>query len=74
MKHLQSFEKWDGDVKVKKTGEYSDKTIQELEQELDELKAKSKSYQEQDKSVPKKIIEKEAEIKFAIRAKKHWKK
>ncbi len=46
MKHLQSFEKWDGDVKVKKTGEYSDKTIQELEQELDELKAKSKSYQE----------------------------
>jgi len=67
-------EKWSGKVKVKKTGEHADKTITELKKELKDLKDKSKEYQEKGEKVPKEIIEKEAEIKFAIRAKKHWTK
>lgn len=67
-------EKWSGDVEIKKTGEHSDKTIEELEDELETLKKKSKSYQKRGESVPEKITKKEHEINFAIRAKKHWKK
>lgn len=79
MKKIQDFgqflnEKWNKDVKVKKTGEYADKTKDELEGMLDNLKAKSKKYQEKGEKVPKKIKEKESEIVFALRAKGGWKK
>jgi uncharacterized protein YhaN len=81
MKKIQDFgqftfvnEKWSKKVKIEKTGEHADKTVSELKKELRELKDKSKSYQEKDEKVPKSIIEKESEIKFAIRAKKHWPK
>lgn len=67
-------EKWKGDVKVKKTGEHAGKTVAELKTQLSNLKDRSKAYQERGERVPKKIIEKEAEIKFAIRAKQGWKK
>jgi hypothetical protein len=67
-------EKWDSKVKVEKTGEHADKTIAELKKELQSLKEWSKVYQEEGKKVPKRIIEQEAEIKFAIRAKQGWKK
>jgi predicted nucleic acid-binding Zn-ribbon protein len=67
-------EKWDSNVKVEKTGEHADKTIAQLKKELKSLKEKSKVYQEEGKKVPKRIIEQEAEIKFAIRAKQGWKK
>jgi len=67
-------EAWAGDVNVKKTGEHADKTITQLKSELDALKNKSKSYQDKGQSVPKSIIDQEAEIKFAIRAKQGWKK
>jgi len=66
-------EKWDTDVKVKSTGKHADKTIAELEKELSTLKNRSASYQEKGEKVPKEIIDKEAELNFAIRAKKHWK-
>lgn len=67
-------EKWDKDVKIKKTGEYSDMSIEELEAKLAKLKAKSEKRQEKGKKDGKKIKEKEAEINFAIRAKRNWKK
>ena len=66
-------EKWEGDVKVKKTGEHSDKTVAELKKELNSLKEKSKKYQDEGKKVPKKITDQESELKFAIRAKQGWK-
>lgn len=86
MKHLKDFnnyginninnsmnEKWNEDVKIKKTGEHADKTIDELEDELKNLKRKSARYQKEGNTVPKKIKEKESEINFAIRAKRNWK-
>jgi hypothetical protein len=72
-KHEDVNEKWDGDVKIKKTGEHADKTVKELKTELNKLKEKSKKYQDEGKKVPKKIIDQEAELKFAIRAKQGWK-
>ena len=80
MENLISFdefsvnEKWNKNVKVKKTGEHAGKTVAELRSELSSLKEKSKSYQDKGKSVPQSIINKEGELKFAIRAKTGWKK
>jgi len=73
-KHGGVNEKWEGDTKVKKTGEHAGKSVVELKKELNSLKEKSKKYQDEGKKVPKKIIDQEAEIKFAIRAKQGWKK
>lgn len=73
-KHGDVNEKWEGDTKVKKTGEHAGKTVSELKKELNSLKEKSKKYQDEGKKVPKKIIDQEAELKFAIRAKQGWKK
>ena len=67
-------EKWDDDVKVKKTGQYAGKTLEELQKELASLKEKSKKYQDKDEDVPQDIIKKEAQVKFAIRAKRNWPK
>lgn len=67
-------EKWDSDVKVKKTGEYAGKTLEELQKELASLKEKSKKYQDKDEDVPQDIVRKEAQVKFAIRAKRNWPK
>ena len=67
-------EKWDSDVKVKKTGEYAGKTLEELQKELASLKEKSKKYQDNDEDVPQDIVRKEAQVKFAIRAKRNWPK
>jgi len=66
-------EKWKGDVKVKKTGEYADKSISQLKSELEKVKKKSKQYQDKGQDVPDSIVEKEHQILFAIRAKKNWK-
>ena len=38
------------------------------------LKEKSKTYQDKDEDVPQDIIKKEAQVKFAIRAKRNWPK
>jgi hypothetical protein len=72
-KHGDVNEKWEGNVEVKKTGEHKDKTVVELKKELKSLKEKSKKYQDEGKKVPKKIIDQESELKFAIRAKQGWK-
>ena len=66
-------EKWEGDVDVEKTGEYADKSISQLKSELEKVKKKSKQYQDKGQDVPDNVIEKEHQILFAIRAKKHWK-
>ena len=73
-KHGDVNEKWEGDTKVKKTGEHAGKTVSELKKELNSLKEKSKKYQDEGKKVHKKIIDQESELKFAIRAKQGWKK
>ena len=78
MKNIKNFnsyisEKWSEDVEIEKTGEHAGKAIEELENELKSLKIKSERYQKENKPVPKKIKEKESEINFAIRAKRHWK-
>ena len=61
-------EKWAGDAKVKPTGQYKDKTVEELKSMLAKLK----------KSGPHKADSPEAkkqhQINFALRAKGNWKK
>ena len=59
-------EKWKKDVDIKSTGEYENKTIEELEKMKNELKGKE-PFTDADK-------EKMSEIIFAIRAKGGWKK
>lgn len=73
-KEITINEKWEGDVKVKSTGEHAGKTVQQLKSELDTLKNKSKGYQDKGQKVPQSIIDQEREILFAIRAKKGWPK
>jgi predicted RNase H-like nuclease (RuvC/YqgF family) len=65
-------EKWEGDVEVKKTGEYAGKSISELNAEIKKLKEKSQKLQDEGKKVPKSIKEKMSELYFAKRAKKDW--
>lgn len=65
-------EKWKGDVKVKKTGEYSDKSISDLDSRIKALKDLSGKYQEKGERVPKKLKEKMSELYFAKRSKKGW--
>jgi len=59
-------EKWAGKSVVKKTGEYSDKTIAELKSELKKLKSNPKKTEA--------LKKKERQLIFAIRAKGGWKK
>ena len=59
-------EKWVGKSVVKKTGEYSDKTIAELKSELKKLKSNPKKTEA--------LKKKERQLIFAIRAKGGWKK
>ena len=78
MEHIKFFEefiteKWDNEAKIKKTDEYSGKTIDELESMLQKLKDRSKTYQDKNEKVPEEIKKKEKQINFAIRAKKNWK-
>jgi hypothetical protein len=65
-------EKWEGNVKVKKTGEYEDKSISDLDSKIRGLKDLSRKYQESGKKVPKQVKEKMSELYFAKRSKKGW--
>ena len=66
-------EKWDGDVEVKQTGEYSNMTIQELNAAIKKLKAQNDKYMEDGKKVPEKNKTKMSQLYFAKRAKQGWK-
>ena len=59
-------EKWGKDVKVHRTGEFEDRTVESLKKELEGLKNKEEKT-EADKK-------REHQLVFAIRAKGHWKK
>lgn len=67
-------EKWNGDAKVKKTGEYSGKSEEELKSKMSSLKAQSKSHQDKGEKVPEDVKKKEKQVMFALRAKGGWKK
>lgn len=65
-------EKWEGDVKVEKTGEHAGKTISEINAEIKKLKAKSEKLQDEGKKVPASLKKQMSELYFAKRAKKDW--
>ena len=67
-------EKWKGDVKVKQTGKWAGKSVQELEKHLKTLKDKCAKAKEEGKKCPKNVKDEESEVIFAIRAKKDWPK
>jgi hypothetical protein len=74
VKESQINEKWKGKVKVEKTGEHAGKTIEEIDNEIKDLKEKTKKYQKEGKKVPAKMRETMSELYFAKRAKKDtWK-
>lgn len=60
-------EKWAGDAKIKQTGQYADKTIEELQKMRSKLKASGPH--DEDSKEAKKL----RQINFAIRSKKDWK-
>jgi hypothetical protein len=66
-------EKWEGDVEVKQTGEYSDMSIEELNSEIKKLKDKNEKTEESGKKVSKADRTKMGQLYFAKRAKQGWK-
>lgn len=65
-------ERWKGEVDVEKTGEYSNKTIKQLDAEIERLKNKTEKVKESGKKVSKADREKMSELYFAKRAKQGW--
>ena len=66
-------EKWEGDVDVKQTGQYSDKTIAQLNAHIKKLKAKNEKTKEGGKKVSDADKTKMSQLYFAKRAKQGWK-
>jgi hypothetical protein len=66
-------EKWEGDVEVKQTGQYSDMSIEELNSAIKKLKSQNDKYKEDGKMVPEKNKTKMSQLYFAKRAKQGWK-
>ena len=66
-------EKWEGDVDVKQTGQYSDKTIAQLNAHIKKLKAKNEKTKEEGKKVSDADKTKMSQLYFAKRAKQGWK-
>lgn len=66
-------EKWEGDVEVKQTGEYSDMSIEELNSAIKKLKSKNDKKKEAGEKVPQKDRTKMSQLYFAKRAKQGWK-
>lgn len=65
-------EKWDKDVKIKKTGEYSGMSIKEIDDEIKKLKQKTQKLKDQNKEVPHSDKKKMSQLYFAKRSKKHF--
>jgi hypothetical protein len=66
-------EKWEGDVEVKQTGEYSDMSIEELNAAIKKQKAKNDKTKEAGKKVSHADKTKMSQLYFAKRAKQGWK-
>jgi len=66
-------EKWKGDVDVKQTGEYSDMSIEELNDAIKKQKAKNDKTKEDGKKVSHVDKTKMSQLYFAKRAKQGWK-
>ena len=66
-------EKWEGDVDVKQTGEYSDMSIEELNAAIKKQKDKNDKVKEAGKKVSHADKTKMSQLYFAKRAKQGWK-
>lgn len=66
-------EKWEGDVDVKQTGEYSDMTIAQLNAHIKKLKAQNDNKKDAGDKIPEKDRTKMSQLYFAKRAKQGWK-
>ena len=66
-------EKWEGDVDVKQTGEYSDMSIAQLNAHIKKLKAQNEKKKDAGDKVPEKDKTKMSQLYFAKRAKQGWK-
>lgn len=66
-------EKWEGDVDVKQTGQYSDMTIAQLNAHIKKLKAQNEKKKDEGDKVPQKDRTKMSQLYFAKRAKQGWK-
>ena len=66
-------EKWEGDVDVKKSGEYSDMSIEQLNAAIKKQKAKNDKAKDAGKKVSHADKTKMSQLYFAKRAKQGWK-
>lgn len=65
-------EKWNGDVEVKKTGEFAKMTEKEIEAEIKKLKDKTKKLKDSGKKVSQPDRKRMSQLYFALRSKKNW--
>jgi hypothetical protein len=65
-------EKWDKDVEVKKTGQYADMSIEDLNKAIKKQKSKNDKTKESGKKVSHADKTKMSQLYFAKRAKKDW--
>jgi len=72
-KKYEVTEKWEGDVEVEHTGEYSDMSIEELNAAIKKQKDKNDRTKESGKKVPHADRTKMSQLYFAKRAKQGWK-
>jgi hypothetical protein len=72
-KKYEVTEKWEGDVEVEHTGEYSNMSIEELNAAIKKQKAKNDRTKESGKKVPHADRTKMSQLYFAKRAKQGWK-
>lgn len=66
-------EKWEDDVEIEKTGEYSDMSIEELNSAIKKLKDKNEKTKKSGKKVSDADRTKMSQLYFAKRAKQGWK-
>lgn len=65
-------EKWDGEVKVKQTGEYAKKSLSQIDSKIKKLKDKNEKKKEKGEKIPHKDKTEMSQLYFAKRAKKDW--
>ena len=65
-------EKWDGEVKVKKTGEYAGMSLSKIDSKIKDLKSQNEKKKEKGQKVPKEDRKEMSQLYFAKRAKKDW--
>ena len=67
-------EKWAGDVEIHSTGEHAGKSVEKINKQLGAIKKRNEAKRKRGEKASAADKEKQAELNFAKRAKRGWKK